>query len=86
MACSSSRRRERHDIIMQILEIARAGSRKTNIMSKAGLSFSQLEAYLNALKREHFITEELDIWKSTEKGVQIIVACKICQDLVKKIR
>lgn len=86
MSCSSSRRRERHDIIMQILEIARTGSRKTNIMSKAGLSFYQLEAYLNALKREHFITEELGIWKSTEKGFQIIVACKICQDLVKKIR
>jgi len=70
---------------MQILEIAKRGSKKTNIMSKAGLSFSQLETYLKALEKENYITEESGIWRSTDNGLQIINACKICHNLVKGI-
>ena len=81
----SRKRRERHDIIMEILKLAKNGELKTRIMYKARLSFSQLEQYLNALKEADFITEESGIWKTTEKGLHVIEACKICQRLIKEV-
>jgi len=80
----SRRRRARHDIIMEILQIAKNGAKKTNIMYKATLSFRQLEKYLNALKKGDFIGEEHGIWKTTEKGLHVIEACKMCHTLMKE--
>jgi predicted transcriptional regulator len=45
MAEGSFKRRGRHDIILQILENAKEGARKTSIMFEARLSYSQLEKY-----------------------------------------
>ena len=88
MACSTSinprRRRVRHDIIMEILKMARNGTRKTKIMRKARLSFSQLEQYLEALKEAGFIVEESGVWKTTEKGLHVVEACRICHRLLKE--
>lgn len=84
MAKRSRKRRVRHDIIIEILQNAKDGAKKTNIMYKAGLSFFQLEKYLNALKKAGFITEKNGIWETTEKGLHVIEACKICQRLVEK--
>jgi len=70
---------------MEVLKIARSGAKKTNIMYKAGLSHSQLEKYLDALGKEGFIIEESGIWKTTEKGLNVIEACKICLRLVEKV-
>jgi len=78
----SRKRRARHDIIMEVLKAAENGVKKTKIMYKASLSFDQLKQYLNALKKENFITEESGIWKTTEKGFHVIDACKICQRLL----
>jgi len=78
----SRKRRARHDIIMEVLKAAENGVKKTKIMYKASLSFDQLKQYLNALKKENFITEESGIWKTTEKGLHVIEACKICQRLL----
>lgn len=80
-----SRRRGRHDIVMEILKIARNGAKKTNIMYKARLSYSQLEKYLNALAKEGFINEESGVWKTTERGLDVIKACTICLRLVEKV-
>lgn len=85
MAERTRRRRVRHDIIMEILKSAKNGAKKTSIMYKANLSFTQLELYLNALKKAGFITEETGIWKTTEKGLHVIEACKICHLLMKKV-
>jgi len=41
---------------MEILQNAKIGIKKTHIMFKVGLSFSQLEQYLSALKNAGFIT------------------------------
>ena len=85
MAERSRRRRARHDIIMEILKTAKGGEKKTQIMYKARLSFSQLEQYLNALKKGGFITEESGVWRTTEKGLHVIEACKICLRLTEEV-
>ena len=88
MSCSTSinprRRRVRHDIIMEILKMAKNGTRKTKIMYKVRLSFAQLEQHLKALKVADFIAEESGVWKTTEKGLHVIKACKICHRLLKE--
>ena len=79
------RRRARHDIVIEVLKSAMNGTKKTNIMYKANLSFTQLELYLTALKKAGFITEESGIWKTTEKGLHVIEACKLCLRLMGKV-
>lgn len=69
-------RRGRQDIIMGILRIAKSGTRKTLIISKVRLSFSQATKYLGSLKEAGYITEESGTWKTTEKGLELIEACK----------
>jgi len=81
----SRKRRARHDIIVEILKIAKNGSKKTNIMYKTSLSFPQLEKYLNALKKATLMSEESGIWRTTEKGLNVIEACKICHRLMDEI-
>jgi len=79
------RRRARHDIISEILNNAKKGMKKTPLMYKSSLSFTQLEQYLSALKKADFITEETGIWKTTDKGLHVIEACKICHRLMEEI-
>ncbi len=61
------------------------GAKKTHIMHGANLSFRALEKYLNALKGAGFIAENKGVWKTTEKGLQVIEACRICQGLMEKV-
>lgn len=77
-------RRGRHDIIVEILKVARGGVKKTHIMFRARLSPAQLKKYLNHLSTAGFITEESGIWKTTEKGLHVIEACEICQRLLEQ--
>lgn len=82
------RRRVRHDIIMQILKAAKNGAKKSHIMLEARLSFRQLEKYLNHLSTSGFITEETSrtgIWKTTEKGFDVIAACEICCRITEEV-
>ncbi len=81
---SPPRRRVRHDIIMEILKIAKNDARKTRIMEKARLSYAQLEKYLKALKQADFLTEESGTWKTTQKGLHVIQACQICNRLIEE--
>lgn len=72
----SKRRRDRLYIIAEILEIARAGVLKTQIMYKANLSFVQLNAYLNMLVQisllEVIRKNGKKIYKTTEKGLSYL--------------
>jgi len=79
-----TRRRVRHDIIIGILETAQHGELKTHIMDKVNLSFKQLEYYLNHLLSENFIRKEDNSYRTTEKGLAAIEACKICLKLTEK--
>ncbi|UCE44122.1 MAG: hypothetical protein JSV57_01120 [Candidatus Bathyarchaeota archaeon] len=54
-------------------------------MYKARLSFFQLEQYLHALNDSGFITEENGVWKTTEKGLHVIAACKLCLRLTEEV-
>jgi predicted transcriptional regulator len=82
---ASRKKRVRHDIIMEILKLAKKGIKKTDILFKARLSSDMLKKYLNALKEADFITEESGIWKTTEKGFHVIEACEICHRLIKEV-
>ena len=70
---------------MKMLKIAKDGEKKTNIMYKARLSFSQLEQYLGALEKAGFITETSGIWNTTEKGLHAIEACEICLRITEEV-
>jgi len=76
-----TRRRVRHDIIVEILETARRGESKTRIMRKARLNYEQLEYYLNQLSSKNFIKREDKNYITTKKGLAAIEACKICLSL-----
>jgi len=82
MAHRPRRRRARHEIIMEILQSAEGGAKKTHIMYKVGLIHSQIEQYLNTLKKAGFITEKNGIWKTTKEGLHVIEACRICHRLL----
>jgi predicted transcriptional regulator len=71
---------------MEILELSKKGILKTKIMEKAKLSYSQLEEYLYALKKAGFIIEDERTWKTTQEGLRVIDACKICHQLVEKVQ
>ena len=66
------RRRDRHDIIVEILKTARDGEKKTYIMYKARLSHSQLKLYLDILNRNGMIINEDSVYKTTSKGLNFI--------------
>ena len=62
---SVSKRRDRHDIVAEILETARGGAIKTHIMYKAKLSYAQLNEYLPLLIEKGFL-EDLSIVRNRQ--------------------
>ena len=65
-------RRDRHDIIAEILKTAMGGKRKTFIMYKARLSHSQLKLYLALLDQNEMIANNNGIYETTPKGLTFI--------------
>ena len=67
------KRRDRLFIIAEILDIAKDGALKTQIMYKANLSFAQLNTYLKLLLEtqllETLAKNKKIIYKTTRKGV-----------------
>ena len=61
------KRRDRLYIIAEILNIAKGGSLKTQIMYRANLSFAQLNEYLNFLIKMEF----LEITKENRKNTYV---------------
>ncbi len=76
----NSKRRDRHDIVAEILKTAREGRIKTHIMYKAKLSYSQINAYLQLLLDKGFLEnntvmrkrQTITLYKTTPKGVYFI--------------
>ncbi len=77
-----TRRRIRHDIIIGILEVSQHGKLKTHIMKEVKLNFRQIQYYLSQLLSKNFIKKEGNFYRTTEKGLDIIEACKICHQLL----
>jgi predicted transcriptional regulator len=75
-----SKRRDRHDIIIEILKTAVDGRIKTHIMYKAKLSYAQLNEYLPSLVRNGFLENttiknkryQKRVFKTTPKGLRLI--------------
>ena len=67
-----SKRRDKLSIMAEILEIARDGTLKTQIMYKANLSFAQLNQYLRFMLKTHLLNKfnanGRDVYGATEKG------------------
>jgi len=66
------RRRDKHDIVLDILKIARNGKRKTHIMYRAKLSYDQLKAYLELLNDRGLLESNNGFYRTTSKGLDFI--------------
>lgn len=66
------KRRDKHDIVLDILKIAKGGKRKTQIMYKAKLSYDQLKAYLELLNDRGLLESNDGFYHTTSKGLDYI--------------
>src|SRR4030066_704315 len=73
---TASKRRDKLCIIAEILEIAREGTLKTQIMYKANLSFAQLNDYLKFMLKiklmQKLTNQGKDVYIATEKGLDFL--------------
>lgn len=73
---NSRKRRDRLYIIAEILNVAREGSLKTQIMYSANLSFAQLNEYISFLLKMKLLRINTDetkkIYKTTGKGLKYL--------------
>ncbi|MFB0514831.1 MAG: winged helix-turn-helix domain-containing protein [Candidatus Bathyarchaeia archaeon] len=75
-----TKRRDRHDIIVEILKTARDGKIKTHIMYKAKLSYAQINEYLSLLVDKGFLElftvkqrkVRRKLYRTTEKGMKLL--------------
>lgn len=84
------KRRDRLYIIAEILDIAKDGTLKTQIMYKANLSFSQLNEYLKFLIDLKLLElQEINgktVYKTTEKGLRYLDSYKEILQLLKNTK
>lgn len=74
------KRRDRHDIVVEILRTAAEGKIKTHIMYKAKLSYAQLNEYLPLLIDNGFLENTSirhkrnikRVYKTTDKGLRFL--------------
>jgi predicted transcriptional regulator len=67
---------------MGILKIAEFGSTRAKMINKLNLSSAQCKKYLVGLKEAGYVAEAGGLWETTNKGRQVIDACKICHNLM----
>ena len=83
----SAKRRDKLFIIAEILEIAKEGSLKTQIMYRANLSFTQLNDYLNFMLRisllEKILQNDRETYRATDKGVDFLQRYREITELLK---
>ena len=72
----ASKRRDKLFILAEILEIAKEGTLKTQIMYRANLSFTQLNDYLKFMLKINLLEKVLvnakDIYRATDKGMDFL--------------
>jgi predicted transcriptional regulator len=80
------KRRDRLYIIAEILNIAKSGCLKTQIMYRANLSFAQLNEYLSFLTKIHLIIIQNEnkrtVYKTSTKGNQYLEKYEDIADLL----
>ena len=83
------KRRDRHEIVAEILTIAIGGMIKTHIMYRAKLSYSQINEYLPLLVDKGFLEntnvlrmgQRTKIYKTTQKGLEFIESLRAIDKL-----
>jgi len=82
-----SKRRDKLYIIAEILEIAKDGTLKTQIMYRANLSFTQLNDYLSFMLKLNLLNKSLvndkEIYKATDKGLDFLQRYREITELLK---
>lgn len=78
--------RSRSDITSVILDSARAGATKTQIMYGAFLSYTQLVGYLKLLQEKSLLTydKEAQLYRVTEKGLKFLSMSNKLNDLMRE--
>jgi predicted transcriptional regulator len=79
-ARDTAKRRDRHDIIIEILKTATDGEIKTHIMYKAKLNYAQVNEYLPMLVEKGLLQNATTkhkksskkVYKTTEKGMKYL--------------
>jgi len=81
------KRRDRLYIMAEVLEIAKNGCLKTQIMYRANLSFAQLNDYLGFLLEVGLLKETIenkkDVYKTTSKGARFLQNYYRIRDLLR---
>lgn len=82
-----SKRRDKLQIMAEMLEIAQEGALKTQIMYRANLSFTQLNNYLEFMLEIDLLEKvkhnNKDIYESTEKGLDFLQRYRQIAELLK---
>ena len=83
----SSKRRDKLYIIAEILETAKDGVLKTQIMYGANLSFTQLNDYLGFMLKsellEKLLLNDKEVYRATEKGMNFLQRYREIIELLK---
>ncbi|MDH7564742.1 MAG: winged helix-turn-helix domain-containing protein [Candidatus Bathyarchaeota archaeon] len=83
----SAKRRDKLYIIAEILEIAKEGPLKTQIMYRANLSFTQLNEYLDFMLKinllEKVLNNERETFRATDKGLDFLQRYREITELIK---
>jgi predicted transcriptional regulator len=83
----SAKRRDKLYIVAEVLEIAKDGTLKTQIMYRANLSFTQLNEYLDFMLKIGLLRKDLtngkDVYSATEKGVAFLERYREITELLK---
>ncbi|MDI6691367.1 MAG: winged helix-turn-helix domain-containing protein [Candidatus Bathyarchaeota archaeon] len=84
----ASKRRDKLYIIAEILEIAKEGTLKTQIMYRANLSFTQLNDYLRFMLKikllDKILENDKEIYKATDKGLNFLMRYREITELLKE--
>ena len=71
--------RDRHDIVMDILQKAKSGKNKTELMRDVGLSYSQSKQYLTILVEQGLLeAKENKRYNTSKKGISFMKKCGEC--------
>lgn len=69
---NGAKRRDRHDIVVDILKTAKSGIKRTNLMHRAKLSHTQLKLYLFVLNENGLLESNDGLVRTTPKGQQFV--------------
>ncbi len=72
-------KRDRHDIVVEILEKAKSGKKRTELMRSVGLSHEQSKQYLTILLEKGLLKiDENNLFITSKKGLEFLEKCGEC--------